>query len=58
MSVINFEAYKGQIQTAIQQRITQGLISDPAGFILLDGFINLPPPLTRTCRPCISETCR
>ncbi len=42
MSVINFEAYKGQIQAAIQQRITQGLISDPAGFILLDGYINLP----------------
>lgn len=42
MSVINFEAYKGQIQTAIQQRITQGVISDPSGFILLDGFINMP----------------
>jgi hypothetical protein len=42
MSVINFEAYKVQIQNAIQQRISTGVISDPAGFILIDGFINMP----------------
>lgn len=42
MSVLNFETYKGQIQSAIQQRISSGIISDPAGFILIDGFINMP----------------
>lgn len=42
MSVINFEAYKTQIQTAIESKITTGVISDPAGFILIDGFINMP----------------
>ncbi len=42
MGVINFEAYKTQIQDAIQSKIVAGAISDPAGFILIDGFINMP----------------
>ena len=42
MSVINFEVYKDQIQTAIQSKIATGAIADPAGFILIDGFINMP----------------
>lgn len=42
MSAINFEEYKGQIQAAIQQKISMGVISDQAGFILIDGFISMP----------------
>jgi len=41
MEAINFEQYKERIQQAIESRIKQGLISDPQGFILLDGFINI-----------------
>jgi hypothetical protein len=42
MSVIKFDEYKEEIQHAIQAKITGGAISDPAGFILIDGFINMP----------------
>lgn len=42
MSVKNFEDYKVQIEAAINQRISKGIISDIEGFILLDGFINMP----------------
>jgi hypothetical protein len=42
MSLIIFEKYKAEIQTAIEAKISAGVISDPAGFILIDGFINLP----------------
>ncbi len=42
MAVINFEQYRSQIQTAIESKIKLGSISDPQGFILIDGFINMP----------------
>lgn len=42
MNTIKFESYKAQIQKAIEVRIQQGLIKDAAGFILIDGFINMP----------------
>jgi hypothetical protein len=42
MSVINFETHKGEIQAAIQSKIEAGVITDPSGFILIDGFINTP----------------
>ena len=42
MSVLNFEAYKERIHDAVKQRIDSKLISDPEGFILIDGFINMP----------------
>ncbi len=41
MESIKFEQYKPQIEQAINLRISQGVISDPSGFILLDGFINI-----------------
>lgn len=39
--MVNFDDYKTQIQSAIQQKIATGIISDPQGFILIDGFINI-----------------
>ncbi len=42
MAVINFEQYKSQIQAAIESKIKLGSISDSQGFILIDGFINMP----------------
>ncbi len=42
MAAISFEQYKTQIQNAIQQRIAIGVISDPQGFIIIDGFVNMP----------------
>lgn len=42
MSTINFETYKLEIQQAIELRIKQGIISDPSGFVLLEGFIHTP----------------
>lgn len=42
MSVINFETYKAQILQAIDAKIKAGVISDPAGFILIEGFVNMP----------------
>ncbi|MBC7774661.1 MAG: hypothetical protein H7246_04420 [Phycisphaerae bacterium] len=44
MNVLNFEDYKTQIQDAIQKKISRGSIvpSDPDGYILIDGFFNLP----------------
>ncbi|WP_028524546.1 hypothetical protein [Runella limosa] len=42
MAVLGFEIYKAQIQNAIESKIASGVISDPAGFILIDGFINMP----------------
>jgi hypothetical protein len=41
MNPINFEQYKEQIQAAIEVRLKQGIIKDPMGFILIDGFISL-----------------
>jgi len=42
MDAISFESLKSQIQNAVQNKITAGVISDSLGFILIDGFINLP----------------
>ncbi|MDN4165866.1 hypothetical protein QWY31_10145 [Cytophagales bacterium LB-30] len=41
MATINFEEYKAQVQQAIELRIKKGLLSDPEGFILIDGFVNI-----------------
>jgi hypothetical protein len=42
VNTIKFESLKEQIQKAIELRIQQGVISDTSGFILIDGFINMP----------------
>jgi len=42
MDVINFEQYRPEILKALENRLKTGVISDPNGFILLDGFINMP----------------
>jgi hypothetical protein len=42
MNTANFEQEKEKIQQAIEKRIAQGIISDPGGFILIEGFINMP----------------
>lgn len=42
MSNINFDAYKNEIQEAIQGKLATGIVKDPDGFILIDGFINMP----------------
>jgi len=42
VNTIKFESIKEQIQNAIELRIQQGVISDSSGFILIDGFINMP----------------
>jgi len=44
MAQISFDQYKQRIQDAIQNKvIAKGIISgDPEGFILLDGFFNIP----------------
>jgi hypothetical protein len=42
MEVINFEQYKPKILAAIESKLKIGAISDPNGFILIDGFINMP----------------
>lgn len=42
VNTIKFESIKEQIQNAIELRIQQGVISDTSGFILIDGFINMP----------------
>lgn len=39
---INFDDYKEEINKAIQLKINSGAINDPNGFILIDGFINMP----------------
>ena len=41
MNPINFDQLKSQIEKAIETRLANGLINDPLGFILLDGFINV-----------------
>jgi hypothetical protein len=41
MATINFEEYKVKVQQAIELRIEKGLLSDPEGFILIDGFVNI-----------------
>lgn len=42
MSVLNFDQLKTQIEKALELRLAQGVINDPMGFILIDGFINMP----------------
>lgn len=42
MEAINFEQYKSQILTALESKLKIAGISDPNGFILLEGFINMP----------------
>ncbi len=42
MGVIVFEEYKEKIQAAIESKIAGRSIFDPEGFILVDGFINMP----------------
>lgn len=42
MNVLNFDQLKNQIETAIEERLKKGIISDQSGFILIDGFINMP----------------
>lgn len=41
MNPINFENLKIQIEKALESRLANGIINDPGGFILLDGFINI-----------------
>lgn len=42
MNPLTFDAFKSDIQNAVQAKITSRVITDPAGFVLIDGFINLP----------------
>jgi hypothetical protein len=42
MSIMIFEDYKEKIQVAIESKIANRVIVDPEGFILVDGFINMP----------------
>ena len=41
MSGVNFQEYQDKIQKAIQEKVKNNTISDPDGFILLDGFISI-----------------
>lgn len=41
MEKTTFENYKQQIITEINKKIADGVISDPEGFILIEGFINI-----------------
>jgi len=41
MDPVIFDTYKKEIEDAINVRIKSGLIKDPNGFILLDGFFNM-----------------
>ncbi len=41
MNTINFIQEKEKIQQAIEKKIAQGVISEPDGFILIEGFINM-----------------
>lgn len=41
MATINFEEYKVKVQQAIELRIKNGILSDPEGFIIIDGFVNI-----------------
>lgn len=42
MNSIKFDQEKDNIQKAIEKKITSGVINDPEGFILIEGFINMP----------------
>lgn len=41
MEVVRFEDYKERIQKAIEERLLNRLLSEPEGFILIDGFANI-----------------
>lgn len=43
MVQVNFDQYKDQIISAIETKaITTGVIKDPLGFTLIEGFFNFP----------------
>jgi hypothetical protein len=42
MNSVKFDQEKEKIQKAIEKKISSGVISDPEGFILIEGFINMP----------------
>ncbi len=42
MISVKFEDEKANIQKEIEKKISTGVIKDPAGFILIEGFINMP----------------
>lgn len=41
MNSVVFEEHRKQIEDAINNRIKNGSINDPSGFILIDGFVNM-----------------
>jgi hypothetical protein len=42
MISVKFEDEKENIQKEIEKKISTGVIKDPGGFILIEGFINMP----------------
>lgn len=42
MISVKFEDEKDNIQKEIEKKISTGVIKDPGGFILIEGFINMP----------------
>lgn len=42
MISVKFDELKDKIQQEIEKKINSGVIKDPEGFILIEGFVNMP----------------
>ena len=42
MNLINFKSRKKEIEIAINKLLSKGILDEPDGYILLDGYMNYP----------------